>query len=328
MITGSVVTLALALSGHGVWSLVFGNLAMATTKSVGVLVVTRFAVVPTFHFHGLGRFFSFGAKISGQKILWYVRSQIDVILVGKLLGNEALGVYSVALNLARLPITKVAALVNQVAFPSYSRLQNEPERAAGYFFTSVKLGAFITFPLFWGMSSVAPEIVDVLLGDQWREATIVMQLLTIVMPLQFLSLLLFPLIDGLGHPGVSLRNITTSFVILTISLVAGIYWGLTGLCIGFVLGTGLSFIINFHRSMPLIDSDMSSLSRAVAPSLVSAAVMYVIVVAAKTFLLAEVDGAVRLIALILVGAAAFGAMTLTVNRRVVHDSVAIVRVRA
>ena len=56
--------------------------------------------------------------------------------------------------------------------------------------------------------------------------------------------------------------------------------------------------------------------------------MYVIVVAAKTFLLAEVDGAVRLIALILVGAAAFGAMTLTVNRRVVHDSVAIVRVRA
>jgi hypothetical protein len=45
-------------------------------------------------------------------------------------------------------------------------------------------------------------------------------------------------------------------------------------------------------------------------------------------LLADADGPVRLVVPILIGAVAFGAMTLTVNRRVVHDSVAIVRVRA
>ena len=80
-------------------------------------------------------------------------SSTDVLLIGKLLGDHALGVYSVAFQLATLPVSKVFGIVNRVAFPAYARLQHDNRQAAEYFIASVKLTWFAFCPILWGLDA-------------------------------------------------------------------------------------------------------------------------------------------------------------------------------
>jgi hypothetical protein len=98
--------------------------------------------------------------------LWFWYSQADVIIAGRLLGKDLLGVYSVAMHLANLPAAKLSALVNQVAFPAFASIQHDRERYAAHFLLAMRLLSFLVFPVLWGMSSVAPELVRVLAGQQ------------------------------------------------------------------------------------------------------------------------------------------------------------------
>jgi O-antigen/teichoic acid export membrane protein len=103
-IVSGLATLTLAILGFGVWSLVIGNLVRVTTMTIGILIAGQFWMSPVLRLDGLGRLFSFGAKITVQKVLWYANTHLDLALVGKLLGNHALGLYSVVFHLANLPM--------------------------------------------------------------------------------------------------------------------------------------------------------------------------------------------------------------------------------
>src|SRR5690242_5648174 len=55
-------------------------------------------------------------------------SQIDGIIVGKLINEQTLGLYSMAKQLAIMPVTKISVVVNQLASPVMARLQQDQER--------------------------------------------------------------------------------------------------------------------------------------------------------------------------------------------------------
>jgi O-antigen/teichoic acid export membrane protein len=326
-IVSGLATLTLAIHGFGVWSLVIGNLVRVTTMTIGILIAGQFWMSPVLRLDGLGRLFSFGAKITVQKVLWYANTHLDLALVGKLLGNHALGLYSVVFHLANLPMSKIMAVINQVAFPLYSRLQNDVEQASAYYFKSVQLASLLFFPLMWGFSSVAPEFVDVILGDKWAGASVILQVLTLVVPFRVLAVLLSPLVNGLGRPGLGTRNLLTYTVLMTPAIAVGTQWGLTGVCVGLVAAQMVAWIINFRRSLVVVDRTVNQLLVILAPSVASAAVMYAVVMAARTFVLADASAIWRLPILIVTGVAVYAVMTLTINRDSALRSLALLRQR-
>jgi teichuronic acid exporter len=182
MIAGSGTTLVLAIAAFGVWSLVIGQIVSTTAKTIGILIVSRFRLTPSFRVGRLRSMFAFGANVTGQRVLWYLYTSADVVLIGKLLGDNALGVYSVAFHLATLPASKVFGIMNRVAFPAYARLQHDRRQATDYFVTSVKLTWFLFCPMLWGMSSVSRELVEVFMGRNWQEAGIVLMLVPLIVP--------------------------------------------------------------------------------------------------------------------------------------------------
>jgi len=323
MIFGSLTTLVLALLGWGVWALVIGNLSLLAAKAVGILIVSGFRLVPVFRFDGLRSIFRFGAKMTGQRILWYVNEQADIFLVGKLLGPQALGIYSVAFQLATLPMSKVMSIVNQVTFPAYSRLQNDKTLAADYFLKSVQFSFLIFVPILWGISCVAADFVDVFMGAKWVDATIVLQLVTLVIPFHSLSMLLTTLMVGLGHPGIALRNTATFTIILPVAIFIGTSWGLVGVCVSLLIAFMVALVINFHRSLPVIKIRWADLVAAMAPSAFSGIVMYAAVVAVGTYIVPDETAIVRLAILIAAGVAVYAAMTFLLNRDAARQSVSL-----
>ena len=227
-----------------------------------------------------------------------------------------------------MPMSKFLMIVNQVAFPAYSRLQSDVPLAREYFFKSVRLTALLFFPLLWGLSSVSAEFVETFLGDQWIAGSLCLAIVTLAVPFRVMSMLLSPVVDGLGHPGVGLRNLLTFSALLPAAMAVGTNWGIVGVSCGLVGASAVALIINFHRSLPLLGSSLREMFHSLVPSMLSGAVMYGAVLTTKVYLLAGMAAPGRLAVLIAVGAGVYGAMTMLINRDVAFGSVRLLRAGA
>ena len=327
MMVGSVATLFLAIEAFGVWSLVIGQVVSTTAKTIGILVVSRFRLAPIFGWSRLRSIFAFGANITGQRVLWYAHSSADLLLIGKLLGDQALGIYSVAFQLATLPVSKVFGIVNRVAFPAYARLQNDNRQAADYFVTSVRLTWLVFCPILWGLSSVSHEFVEVFMGRNWAEAAVVLGLVPLIVPFRVILLLLAPLTDGLGRPDIGLRNLLTSTTLIPLAILIGTSKGLTGVCIALIMASMVALIINCRRSLGLLGLGPDALVRAVAPTAIAGSLMYASVWVVKTLILAGTSAPWRLGTSVMTGIVVYSSITFFVNRGAVRQCLALIRAR-
>jgi len=282
-------------------------------------------MLPQFNFSGLGTILSFGTKITAAQIVWYISSNFDVFLIGRVLGKEMLGIYSVAYDLALMPTNKTMSLVNQIAFAAYSRIQNERTRVIKYFQESLSLTALIFFPISWGMSAIADDLVAVVLGPKWQQGAIVLRIITLGIPYRAFVLMMDPLVTGLGESGISLKNTLTTIFIISTAMVIGIQWELFGLCIGWLIGGVTAATINVNRNLRLLGMTYRQLLRIVFPSMLSAGVMYVTVLLAYNGLLSDISAAVRLPMEIVLGAFVYSVLVLILNRPVLVRSFGIIK---
>lgn len=263
-VLASATSLALALLGAGVWALVAASLVLCLVQSFGVMLITRFNLRPSLRLEGMNKLLSFGAWVSGGRLIWYLAQNIDDLLVGKLLGNVALGQLTVAKNLAALPLSRVMEILNQITFPMYSRLDGDLDRAFRYFLKSVWLGMLIFCPLTWGLSSMADVFTEVVLGDRWVAAALPIRIIALSIPAMAINFLLAPVVDALGRPDITFRNTVTRLAVLVVSIFFGMPWGLNGICISISVArvvTLLIFLRIASRILPLSWRDIWTASR-------------------------------------------------------------------
>src|SRR5689334_118598 len=85
---GALATLVLAFLGHGVWALVWGNLAQLSSNMVLVNLARPYLRWPSFKLAGLRDVATFGGYVSMARLLWYFYAQADIFIGGRLLGHE------------------------------------------------------------------------------------------------------------------------------------------------------------------------------------------------------------------------------------------------
>lgn len=324
-VAASLTVLSLAVSGFGVWALVAANLVQPAMNTIVLLAVTRFRTVPSFNFVGLGSVLSFGTKVSAAQIIWYISNNFDGFLIGRVLGKEALGLYSVAYNLALLPTSKIMSLSNQIAFSAYARIQDERTKVVKYFQESIALSSLVFFPVCWGMSAIADDLVAVALGPKWQPAAIVLRIVAIGVPYRAFVMMMDPLVTGIGEAGVSLRNTITSILVIPAGMAAGIYWGLTGLCVGALFAVVVAATLNLNRNLRLLRMSYLQFLERLFPAMLAAALMYAALLIAQSGPLAGMSPMVRLPLETGLGAVVYGMLTLVLNRPTVMRSLQLIR---
>ena len=312
-VCGSLSTLALALAGYGVWSLVLGSLIVALCHTLGVNLAAPFWRWPDFSLKGIRGLVLFGGQLTASRLMWLLYSQADIFIAGKLLGKELLGFYSIAMHLASLPVQKISSVVNQVAFSAFAKAQHQPETVPVHMLKGIRILSFLSFPVLWGISCIAPEIVAVLLGAKWGAAVTPLQLLPLVMPLTMLSPFLNTAFQGIGRGGVVFMNTLTACAVLPAAFWIGSGWGLRGLCIAWLIGFPVVFLVNLWRMLPLVGLKLSAVMKAIAVPALAAAGMYGCVGIARHFLAAGLSAPVLMAALITAGIAGYVTITFATN---------------
>ena len=323
-IASSVVTLGMAMD-FGVWSLVWGNLATLVCR-VGMLnVLAPFRVLPSFSLGGMRKLVVFGGNVTASRLLWFMFMQADAVIVGRLLGEHVLGLYSVALHLASLPVQRISGILNQVVFPAASRFQHDKETIRIQLLKALGYISLIAFPLLWGMSCVAYELIPVLLGAGWGDAILPFQILTLVMPFRMIVSILPTITDALGRSEVSMRNSLLGCVVMPIAFYIGSHWGIVGVAYAWLSAYPVVLFINLRRMLVVIGIPLMDVVRQVMPALVAAAGMYGVVWGGRMAWGASQAPALALAAEIAAGVCGYVAFSLVCNRTLVLELLRQVR---
>ena len=245
-------SIAMALNGWGVWSLVGGALAGSLVQTIAYQWITgywprfRFSVVflkSTWRTNG-GYF--------GNGVLFYINANLDFILIGKTLGATLLGQYQNARSLTDEIRARMVQPVQRVLFPAFSAIQNDTLRFQDGILRSGRLLALAFIPVGFGIAAVAPELVWVLYGEQWLPMIPILQIISIATGLSAPTYIGSPIFNATNRVELSFKLYLIATVIAAVLMMLGSYWGLMGVAWSRLLIAVVGLVF-FRISLKLVD---------------------------------------------------------------------------
>lgn len=283
LIAGGLLGLALALSGFGVWSLAWGQVLSAMIRAVGMNAAAGFRA-PSFDFSGMLSIGSFSSLVTAGRMLWFASDKVDVLIIGRLLGAHMLGYYVLALHFAALPQNKIQGILNAVAFSAFSSIKQEREVSAAYLSRAVGLIAVAAVPVFFGLSAVAPELVAILMGEQWSASVIPLSILSLALPLRMVEHVIDIFLQASGRADTHLGNMLFALCAIAASVAAGAAWGLVGACSAWAGAIAVLFMFVLFRAARVTEISIGGILWPLGRSLLAGAVMYAAVVVVRRLL--------------------------------------------
>lgn len=243
----TVVSLSLAFAGFAYWSLVIANAVGLVTAAIILNIAAKTRYGLTAQLRNMGELLGFAWKVQLSGIIWFAYNRIDVLIVGKTLGTDRLGIYQVASEIASMPLSKLSAIINQVGFAAFASLDDKAEDNYKYLVKTLNYSALIMFPVFLGIASVAHEICHLILGDNWLDAEPIITLLALIFPMRVLSTSINNYLNGINKAGFALSNILLIASVLIVAISSGVQYGLTGAALGWIIGFSIAFNIILLR---------------------------------------------------------------------------------
>lgn len=310
----SVVTIAMAATGFGVWALVLGHLFMRLVLAVGYNLIAPCWVWPAFRFQGFSKMAGFSGIATINDVLRYFINVFGNISIGRLLTKADLGVFSVARNLANLPSDKIGELLNHLGLSSFARLQNERAVAGQYLHKSVQLASLVLFPMYLGMCAISPELIPLVLSDKWAAAIVPFQILCLTSPFRMLSEMMATGITAIGDPGKNSRTLLLTVLTLPIFFI-GTQYGVEGACWAWLAINLISFGLHLKCMLPAFELKSTSFLYALLPALCSSIIMLLGLMLLRDQLANQLHEALLLFLMILMGILLFSVTQLLFFRR-------------
>lgn len=220
------LVLGLAWKGAGVWALVAGSLMTTLVQ----MVVTGWYVQwwPGIHVGGgtrLKEMVRYSLATLASRLSWALYQQADVFVLGRLSGDHVLGLYTMAKQLATLPVSKVTPMVNQLAFPVMAGLQDNDRALQTGFLKGVRLVSAVVFPMSMGLMLVSDYIVMFVLDAKWAAITPMFNVLCGYAMVSALATLLFPPLLVKRRLDLQVTYTTAQLIIMPVGFVVGVYYG-------------------------------------------------------------------------------------------------------
>jgi teichuronic acid exporter len=190
-------------------------------------------------------FYDFSAQLVHQ-----FSSQIDRLIIGKVLGQAALGFYVIAWDLVHIPVARWCGIFNQATYPIYAKIQSSTHRLRDIYGKVLATSSLVVWPLMLTLMYYAGEVISLLYGVSMLPAASVLSAFCLLGMVNAVSSNGYTLLLALGHSkfGFLWNTTRTSgmliilFVVLAITpTIEHVAWGLTGVV--FLLSIGWHWFI-------------------------------------------------------------------------------------
>ncbi len=271
-IVGFAVTVPLAFLWRDYWALVAGILASNVARVIASYLMHPFR--PRFSMARWHEIFSFSKWLLANNILGYVNMRSDEFVIGRFVGAQAVGLYSVAYEISNLPTSELVAPIRRAIFPGYAKLAQEKGLLRASFIDVWSLILMAAAPMAIGILLVGHLLVPVALGAKWIDAIPLINILAVYGLLAVIASNSGIVYIAMGKP----RIITVLYaIVLTIKLPllvwATITYGAMGAAWAATAGSAVMLILNTGIVIRLLELSPGRMVAASWRSVVATGIM-------------------------------------------------------
>jgi PST family polysaccharide transporter len=327
LVVGGAVGIAMAYAGFGVWSLVSQQL-VASLVGVAVLwSVSNWRPGWRFSTAHWKELFSFGVNMTGARLVTYFTRRSDDLLIGYFLGAIALGYYAVAYRVLRTLNAVLVGMIESVALPTFSRLQNQLEELRRVYLSVTRATSFLSFPVFVSVAVLAPELTATLFGWKWLPSAPAMRLLALAGLAESLMMIQGTALVALGKPDVRLRIVTIRSAITVCGFAIAVQWGITAVALSFLITSAVITPPIYYRFLStLLGLQWHAYFAPYVRPLLASAMMAIAVAAAREMFLDNMALYLRLLLCLGVAAASYLLCMAAIAPQLIQQVFALARI--
>lgn len=238
IIANMIVAIPLAVAGFGYWALVAAQIAETLVGALMLGFAARKLLAwPRFSYDAFKDLWPMSRGFILTHPVIYLAAQIDRFLIVRLMGVEALGLYSRAAFLVKNAADIFATVARVTVFPALAKVQNDQARLQNALLTSLSVTALVSIPASAFSVVFSREIVEVLLGAKWSAAVFPFALISAALYLRLAQRACYALLQAVGRP----YQMIFAQALQVGALIFGI-WSTAPLGLAVVCGTVLAVI--------------------------------------------------------------------------------------
>ncbi len=321
-----VVTLTLAILGARYWALVFGVVASKLISTTLYVVSRPHRLSWPRGFSALRGALTFGWQVVLTRITWYVYSNADFAVVGRVLGKALLGAYQFGWTIASIPVDKISGILGRVTVPVFAAVQHDRPAVARYLLLLSEGLGFAVLPASIGMTLVAPDFVRVVLGHRWEAAIVPLAVLSAHVTMRCISAVFAQCLLAIGEARQSVRlGFVQVAVMPVLFYVAARRWGINGVAFAWLIVHPLIMVpMLILYTLSLVETPPTALLKVLWPAASGTAIMAGAVLALAA-VMHSAPAPLRLGATVILGGVTYGAKLLVFDRPRMRELAAALR---
>lgn len=229
-----ITGITLALLGFSYW-----GLATQTLVYVGCLTICYWCFSPwrpTFalNFKPIREMFGFSSKLLVTNIFSHINNNLFAVLLGKFYNEQAVGYFAQANKWNSMGYSFISEMVQGVAQPVLAQIDSEVARQQNVFRKMLRFTAFVAFPVMFGLSLIAKELIVIAITDKWLFAATILQILCIGGAFFPITRLYSNLIISKGQSGIFMWNTIAVCLVQLAAMLVSYRWGIETMAVVYV----------------------------------------------------------------------------------------------
>ncbi|MDE5870846.1 MAG: lipopolysaccharide biosynthesis protein, partial [Muribaculaceae bacterium] len=202
----AVLSIFMAYKGFGVWSLVILSLMNISLQVILIYTFIKWRPSLMFSKRSFKRLFSYSSKLLGASLIHLLYKNIYPIVIGKKFTPLQLGYFNRADTFAMYIPSTVGQVFSRVAFPIFSRVQDNNERLRNAYSKYIFYASLIIFPIMVGMIVLAKPLTILILKEKWLPMVPMLQILCIDWMFDHLNMINLNVLYVKGRSDIAFRN--------------------------------------------------------------------------------------------------------------------------
>jgi PST family polysaccharide transporter len=254
------VAVPMALAGFGYWSLVAMQIADVSIGALAYgLAARKLLLLPGFSTRAFCELWPMSLGFSLTQPFGYLVSNAPKFLIARLMGADALGLFTRAAFLNENAGSLFNDVSRIVAFPAMAQLQNDRRRLGSGFLKGLSLTALATIPTSAFCIVFAKELVDVILGPRWSDAVVPFTLIATSLYFRLGSKVNYTVLQAVGEPYRIIKNHCAVVAIFTVGILMTYHYGLASVCAVVPLAFGAAFVITVGIVAKVIEMNIRAI---------------------------------------------------------------------
>jgi lipopolysaccharide exporter len=239
------VGIPMALTGFGVWSLVYSHIASVLIGLCLAIWLSGWRPRLSIDRDETRAILPYVLQIAAIGLLGVAIKKLDVVIVGYRFETEMLGYYTLAFSLIELVVLGICWSASQALFPGLSQNVDDPNRLREVFGKGLTVLLAVTFPIAAGMAVMAEPFILTVFGEKWAPTIPLIQILAFYALIYSIGFNLGDIYKATGRP-----RILTSISVFNLLLAGPIllmasFWGVAGIAAGQVVIASIISVVNW-----------------------------------------------------------------------------------